>query len=60
VIDAGIIGESVQVARDHGERRAQLVRSVGHEILAHGLDAHLARHIACKEQRLTGPVGHDL
>ena len=60
LIDGGIIGQRVEIARDHGQRRAQLVRGIGDEILAHGLEAHLARHIAHQQQRLAGAVGHDL
>ena len=56
----GIIGQRIEVARNDRQRRAQLVRGVGDEVLAHGLEAHLAGDIAHQQQRLPGAVGHQL
>ncbi len=55
-----IIREGVQVSGDHRQRRAQLVRGIGDEVLAHRLEAHLPRHIAHQQQRLAAAVGHHL
>ena len=38
--------EGLEITGDHGERRAQLVRGIGDEILAHLLEAHFARDVA--------------
>ena len=58
--EARVGAEGLEIARDHGERRAQLVRGVGDEILAHLLEAHLARDVAQHEQALVLAVGDEL
>ena len=55
-----IVGQGVEVARYHRQRGAQLVRGIRDEILAHGLEAHLAGHVAHQQQRLPGSVGNHL
>ncbi len=59
-IDGRIVGQGVQVARNHRQRRAQLVRGIGDEVLAHRLQAHLPGDIAHQQQRLAAAVGHHL
>ncbi len=49
----------VEVAGDHGERRAQLVRGVGDEVLAHLLEPHLARDVAHQHQELRAGRDHE-
>jgi hypothetical protein len=48
------------MAADHGQRRAQLVRRVRHEIAARALDVLLVRHVAHDREPLIGAVGDDL
>ena len=56
----GIIGQGVEVARDDRQGRAQFVRGIGDEILAHGLEAHLPGDIAHQQQRLPRAVRNQL
>ena len=51
-VERGIVAESLEIARDHGERGAQLVRGVGDEVAPHRLEPHLARHVAYQQQQL--------
>src|SRR5881398_2036656 len=51
-VERGIVAESLEIARDHGERGAQLVRGVGDEVAPYRLEPHLARHVAYQQQQL--------
>jgi hypothetical protein len=56
LIDGGVVGHRVEIAGNHGQRGAQLVRGIRDEILAHCLEPHLPGHIPCQEQRLARPI----
>ena len=49
-IEILIVRQRIEVAGDDRERRAQLMRGIGHEILADRLDAHFATDIAHDQQ----------
>ena len=55
-IETGVLAERVDVARDHCQRRAQFVRGIRDKILAHRLEANLARDIAHQQQLLASAV----
>ena len=55
-----IDAEILEIARDHGERRTQFVRSIGDEILAHLFEAHLARDFAQHQQALVLAIRDEL
>ena len=57
--DGLLVRELVEVAGDHGERRAQFVRGIGDEVLAHLLEPHLARHVAHQHQELLARRDHE-
>ncbi len=59
-IERRIVRKRLEIARDHRERRAQLVRGAGDEVLAHVLEAHLARYIAHQQQVLAFAIRHEL
>ena len=58
--DAVIERQRIEIARDYCERRTQLVRGVGDEILAHDLELGLAGDIAHQQHQLPFAVGHAL
>ena len=56
-----IVGERVEIAADDGQRRAQLVRGIRDEILAHRLQLLLAADVAHHQQLALGRAGaHDV
>jgi hypothetical protein len=59
-IDRRIVGQRIQVAGNHRERRAQFMGGVRHEVLAHGLEPHLTGHVPYQQQGLARPVGNQL
>ncbi|MNI53183.1 hypothetical protein D3C73_1080040 [compost metagenome] len=56
----GHVAQRFQKARQHRQRRAQLVRDVGHEVAARGLQAFNLRDVASDEQALVAGVGRQL
>ena len=42
------------IAADHGQRRAELVRGIRHEVLAHRIQPRLTRDVAHQQQREAG------
>ena len=58
--EARVGAEGLEIAGHHGERRTQLVRGIGDEILAHLLEAHLARDVAQHQQALILAIGNEL
>ena len=59
-IDGIVLQQRFQVAGHHRQRRAQFMRRIGHEILAHGFQRHLVGNIAHQHQVLVAAVRHDL
>ena len=59
-VDRRIIGQRIKVSGNHGQRRAQLMRCIGDEVLAHRFQAHLAGHIVHQQQGLAASVGDHL
>ena len=57
---AGSSAKVSKIAGNHRQGRAQLMRGIGDEVLAHGLQAHLPSHIAHQQQGLAAAVGHHL
>ena len=55
-----IDAEVLEVPRDHGEWRTQFVRSIRDEILAHLLEAHLARDVTQHQQALVLAIRDEL
>src|SRR5258708_30304827 len=55
-----LVAQGLEEAGDHGERRAQLVRDVGHELAAHALDLLELGHVAREHQALVLAVLHPL
>ena len=57
---ARVGAEGLEITGDHGERRAQFVRGIGDEVLAHLLETHLARHVAQHQQALILAIRNEL
>ena len=55
-----VVAESIEVAADHGERRAQLVRRVRDEVAARTLELNLTRDVAHDREALVLAVRDDL
>ena len=57
--EPALLAELVEIARDHGERRAQFMRGIRDEVLAHLLEPRLARHVAHQQQELAASGDDD-
>ena len=54
-----IFGERIEVAAHDGQRRAQFVRGIGHEIPAHAFEPRFAGDVADDQQLQVAPAGRD-
>ena len=59
-IERRILAQGLEISGDHRERRTQLVRGIGDEILTHGFEPHLSRHVAHQQEQLAVAIGRKL